>query len=148
MATKDMFSKERVSFDLKAETKDAVISELIDILYADGKVTDKEVLKKAVLHRESEFSTGIGMGIAIPHGKCSAVTEAAITFGLSKKGIDYQSMDDKPAHLFFLIAVPEESSDIHLKALSEISRKLMHSEVRDKVFAATNFEDFINIFED
>ncbi len=148
MATKDMFSKERVNFDLKSGTKDAVISELIEILYKDGKVTDKEEVKKAVLHREEEFSTGIGMGIAIPHGKCSAVTEAAITFGLSKNGIDYESMDDKPAHLFFLIAVPENSSDIHLKALSEISRKLMHTEVRDKIYEAKNFEEFIKVFED
>lgn len=147
MSTKEMFSEERVVFDLKASTKDEVINELIDILYAAGKVTDKAALKKAVLKREEEFSTGIGMGIAIPHGKCSAVKEPTITFGLSKKGIDYNSMDEKPAHLFFLIAVPEESSDIHLKALSEISRKLMHSDVREKLFNAKNFNEFIEIFQ-
>ncbi|AAK78214.1 PTS system, IIA component [Clostridium acetobutylicum EA 2018] len=147
MSTKDMFSKERVTFNLKAKTKEEAINELIEILYNDGKVTDKEELKRAVLKREEEFSTGIGMGIAIPHGKCSAVKEAAITFGLSKEGIDYQSMDDKPAHLFFLIAVPEESSDIHLKALSEISRKLMHTEVREKIKNAQSFEEFITVFE-
>lgn len=147
MATKDMFSKERVKFDLKAKTKSEVIDELIEILYKDGKVTDKEELKKAVLHREEEFSTGIGMGIAIPHGKCSAVKEAAITFGLSKAGIDYQSMDDEPAHLFFLIAVPEASSDIHLRALSEISRKLMHTEIRQKLYEINDFDSFVKIFE-
>ncbi|AWV82022.1 MULTISPECIES: PTS sugar transporter subunit IIA [Clostridium] len=147
MSTKDMFSKERVTFNLKAKTKEEAINELIEILYNEGKVTDKEELKRAVLKREEEFSTGIGMGIAIPHGKCSAVKEAAITFGLSKEGIDYQSMDDKPAHLFFLIAVPEESSDIHLKALSEISRKLMHTEVREKIKNAQSFEEFITVFE-
>ncbi|MDF2881954.1 MAG: system, component [Clostridiaceae bacterium] len=147
MNTKDMFSKERVSFDLKAENKIQAIDELIDILYKDGKVRDKEEFKKAVLKREEEFSTGIGMGIAIPHGKNKAVVEPSIAFGKSKKGIDYQSMDDKPAHLFFLIAVPEESSDIHLKALSEISRKLMHSEIREMLMNATNFEEFIKAFE-
>lgn len=147
MSTKDMFSKERVSFDLKAKDKNAVIDELIEILYKDGKVTDKDQLKEAVLHREEEFSTGIGMGIAIPHGKCSAVKEPAITFGLSRAGIDYKSMDDQPAHLFFLIAVPESSSDIHLRALSEISRKLMHADVREKLKNADNFNDFISIFE-
>lgn len=148
MATKDMFSKQRVNFNLKSRNKDEVISELIDILYEDGKVTDKEALKTAVVNREKEFSTGIGMGIAIPHGKCSAVKEAAITFGISKEGIDYGSMDDKPAHLFFLIAVPEESSDIHLRALSEISRKLMHTDVREKIYASNNFDEFIKVFED
>lgn len=147
MATKDMFSKNRVTFDLKAKTKDEAINELIEILYEDGKVTDKEELKKAVLKREEEFSTGIGMGIAIPHGKCSAVKEPAITFGLSKEGIDYKSMDDKPAHLFFLISVPEESSDIHLRALSEISRKLMHVDVREQLKNAQNFDEFIKVFE-
>lgn len=147
MATKDMFSKNRMVFDLKATTKNEVLDELIDVLYKDDKVTDKEELKKAVLKREEEFSTGIGMGIAIPHGKCSAVKEATITFGLSKKGIDYQSMDEKPAHLFFLIAVPTESSDVHLRALSEISRKLMHADVREKLYNVNNFDDFIKIFE-
>jgi PTS system fructose-specific IIA component/PTS system nitrogen regulatory IIA component len=142
-----MFSKERVKLNLEATTKTGVIDELIDVLYKDGKVTDKQALKNAVIHRESEFSTGIGMGIAIPHGKCSAVTEAAIVFGRSDKGIDYESMDDKPAHLFFLIAVPEASSDIHLKALSEISRKLMHTDVREQIFSAQNFDDFIKVFE-
>lgn len=147
MTTKDMFSKERFKGNLTATTKLAVITELIDVLYQDGKLTDKEELKKAVLHRESEFTTGIGMGIAIPHGKCSAVKEAAITFGRSQAGIDYESMDDKPAYLFFLIAVPEDSSDIHLKALSEISRKLMHPDIRELIMNAQNFEEFIKVFE-
>lgn len=147
MSTKDMFSPERFKNNLSSTTKLEVIEELIDLLYEDGKVTDKAELKKAVLHREAEFSTGIGMGIAIPHGKCSAVTEAAITFGKSEAGIDYDSMDDKPAHLFFLIAVPEDSSDVHLKALSEISRKLMHTDVREQIISAKNFNDFIKVFE-
>jgi PTS system fructose-specific IIA component/PTS system nitrogen regulatory IIA component len=147
MATKDMFSKERVSFNLKATTKDSVLEELINILAADGKILDKAEFKKAVLKREEEFSTGIGMGIAIPHGKSSAVKEASIVFGRSHKGIDYQSMDDEPAHLFFLIAVPEQSSDLHLRALSEISRKLMHAEIREQLFIAQSFEDFIKVFE-
>jgi PTS system fructose-specific IIA component/PTS system nitrogen regulatory IIA component len=147
MAVKDMFSRERVKFDLKASTKDEVLEELIELLVADDKVSDSEVFKAAVLKREEEFSTGIGMGIAIPHGKSSSVKEACIVYGTSKKGIDYKSMDDEPAHLFFLLAVPEESNDIHLRALSEISRKLMHSDVREKLIKADNFEDFVKIFE-
>lgn len=147
MTTKDMFSKNRISFDLKANNKDEVIKELIQILYDDGKIIDKEKFREAVLKREEEFSTGIGMGIAIPHGKSNTVKEASIAFGRSNKGIDYESMDDKPANLFFLIAVPEESSDVHLKALSEISRKLMHTEIREKLFKVQSFEEFIKIFE-
>ncbi|MBP2033282.1 PTS system fructose-specific IIA component/PTS system nitrogen regulatory IIA component [Clostridium algifaecis] len=147
MATKDMFSKDRVSFDLKATNKDEVINELIQILYDDGKIIDKDKFRGAVLKREQEFSTGIGMGIAIPHGKSNAVKEASIAFGRSSSGIDYESMDEKPAHLFFLIAVPEESSDVHLRALSEISRKLMHTETREKLFKVQSFEEFIKVFE-
>lgn len=147
MTTKDMFSKERVKFNLSATTKDEVISELIDILVEDGKVIDKNKFKEAVFKREEEFSTGIGMGIAIPHGKSSAVKEASIVFGLSNKGIDYDSMDGEPAHLFFLIAVPEESSDLHLRALSEISRKLMHTEIRKQLFEVNSFDEFIKVFE-
>lgn len=147
MSVKEMFSEDRVKFDLKASNKDEVLDELIDILVDTGKVIDKDVFKKAVLKREEEFSTGIGMGIAIPHGKSSAVKEASIVFGLSKKGIDYKSMDDEPAHLFFLIAVPEESSDVHLRALSEISRKLMHTETREGIYNAKSFHEFIKVFE-
>jgi len=147
MDLRNMFSKERVNFSLKASSKNDVIDELIEMLVSDGKVTDREIFKKAVLKREEEFSTGIGMGIAIPHGKSSVVKEASITFGKSGSGIDYASVDDKPAYLFFLIAVPENSNDIHLKALSEISRKLMHPEVREQINQAQNFEDFIKAFE-
>lgn len=142
-----MFSKERIKFNLSANTKNEVISELIDVLIEDGKIVDKDKFKEAVFKREEEFSTGIGMGIAIPHGKSSAVKEASIAFGRSNKGIDYQSMDDQPAYLFFLIAVPEESNDVHLKALSEISRKLMHTEIRNKLFNVESFEEFIKVFE-
>jgi len=147
MYTKDMFSKERVTFNLKAENKQDVIDELIDILVKDGKVRNKEEFRKAVLQREAEFSTGIGMGIAIPHGKSPGVNEASIVFGRGNNGLDYESMDDLPAHLFFLIAVPLESSDLHLKALSEISRNLMHKEVREKLMTCETYEEFINVFE-
>lgn len=147
MEIKDMFSKERVCLQLGAKNKLEAIDELIDILVKDGKINDKETFRKAVLKREEEFSTGIGMGIAIPHGKSDSVNEAAIVFGKSNQGIDYGSMDDKPAHLFFLIAVPQDSNDIHLRALSQISRKLMHENVRNAIMNSSNFEEFIKVFE-
>lgn len=147
MEIKDMFSKERVCLQLGAKNKLEAIDELIDILVKDGKINDKETFRKAVLKREEEFSTGIGMGIAIPHGKSDSVNEAAIVFGKSDQGIEYGSMDDKPAHLFFLIAVPQDSNDIHLRALSQISRKLMHTDVRNAIMNSSNFEEFIKVFE-
>lgn len=148
MEIQDLLSASRMSFDLKAGTKADAINEMVDILNADGKLTDKEQYKAAVLHREKEFSTGIGMGIAIPHAKNAAVKEAALTFGISKKGVDYESLDGELAHLFFLIAVPANSNDVHLKVLSYISRKLMHEEVREKLLAATSYAEVLAAFKD
>lgn len=147
MSIRDMFSKDGVTFDLKSTTKDEVIDELTELLVINGKILDRDKFKKAVLEREAEFSTGIGMGIAIPHGKSEAVKEASIVFGKSDKGIDYESLDGELAHLFFLIAVPKESDDIHLRALSEISRRLMHDEVRAQLLVTKSYEEFIKVFD-
>lgn len=146
MEIRDMFSNERVCFDMKSKTKTEALDELIELLIKDNKVKDAAVFKKAVLDREEEYSTGIGMGIAIPHGKSNSVKEASIVFGKSVDGVEYDSMDGKPAHLFFLIAVPEDANNVHLKALSEISRKLMHSEVREQLMNCGSFEDFLEVF--
>jgi nitrogen PTS system EIIA component len=147
VSIKDMFSRKRICFELKSSTKSEVLDELIDILDSDEKITDKKAFKEEVLKREEIFSTGIGMGIAIPHGKSSTVKEASIVFGKSPNGIDYDSMDGEPAYLFFLIAVPLGAEDTHLKALSEISRKLMHNDVREKLKEVKTFEEFITIFD-
>jgi PTS system, fructose subfamily, IIA component len=146
MEIRDMFSKERICFDMKSKTKAEALDELIELLIKDNKVKDAAIFKKAVLDREEEYSTGIGMGIAIPHGKSNSVIEASIVFGKSVDGVEYDSMDGKPAHLFFLIAVPEEANNVHLKVLSEISRKLMHSEVREQLMNCGSFEDFLEVF--
>ena len=148
MNIQDLLSASRVNFNLQASTKLEAINELIDILDADGKLTDKEQYKAAVLHREAEFSTGIGMGIAIPHAKDASVKEAALTLGISKKGVDYEALDGTAAHLLFLIAVPADSNDVHLKVLSYISRKLMHQEVRDSLLNATTYDDVLSAFKD
>ncbi|MCB2300549.1 PTS sugar transporter subunit IIA [Clostridium tagluense] len=136
-----------IKLELNSKTKEDVIKEMVTILDKDGKLLDVDKYLQAVLDREAEFSTGIGMGIAIPHGKSSGVKEPALVFGRSVDGIDYQSMDDELAHIFFLIAVPEESSDEHLKILGQISRKLMHSELRDSLMKASSAEEIITLLE-
>lgn len=148
MNIQDLLSASRVTFSLQSTTKIDVINELVDILDADGKLSDKEQYKAAVLHREKEFSTGIGMGIAIPHAKDNSVKEAALTLGISKQGIDYEALDGTAAHLFFLIAVPANSDDVHLKVLSYISRKLMHEEVRNSLLSAKTYADVLAAFKD
>lgn len=147
MNIKELLTKERISFNLKGLTKEEVIDELIEILFNDNVIEDKDKFKIAVMKREEKFSTGIGNGVGIPHGKNKFVTEAAIAFGISKNGVDFDSMDGEPAHLIFLIVVPEKSNDIHLKVLSYISRRLMHNEVRQALIEAENYDDIIKAFE-
>lgn len=146
MKIEKLLTPNRILFDLKGGNKEEVIDELIELLYKDGVVTDKKEYKSAVMKREEQFSTGIGYGIGIPHAKSDAVSTAAIAFGISKDGIDFDSMDEKQVNLIFLIAVPNKSDDIHLKILSFISRRLMHNEVREKLMKAKNHEDVISSF--
>ena len=143
----ELLSVNTIKLELTSKTKDDVIKEMANILDEDGKLLDKDKYIKAVTDREKEFSTGIGMGIAIPHGKSSGVKEASLVFGRSSDGIDYKSMDDELAHIFFLIAVPEESSDEHLKILAQISRKLMHKQLRESLMKASSPEEVIALLE-
>src|SRR5699024_4849458 len=101
---------------------------------------------KAVLKREKEGTTGIGMGVAIPHGKSKTVQQPTLVFGKSKGGIEYDSLDGNPVYLMFLIAVPENSSDEHLKILSHLSRKLMREEIRNQLMNLEQKSEFYTIF--
>lgn len=143
----ELLTVKQIKLDLNSKTKQDVIIEMVKVLDENDRLTDKDKYLQAVLDREKDFSTGIGMGIAIPHGKSCGVKEPALVFGRSIDGIDYQSMDDEPAHLFFLIAVPEESSNEHLKIISQISRKLMHKELREKLMEASSPEEVITLLE-
>jgi nitrogen PTS system EIIA component len=146
MAIKELFSKNLINFDLKSKDKEQVIDELIELLANNNKLVDVEAFKKAVQVRESQFSTGIGMGIAIPHGKGSFVNEIAIAYGRSAQGLNFDAIDEEQTYHFFMLAVPEGEADTHLRAVAEISRRLMHKEVRDKLFNAGSYEEFLAIW--
>lgn len=139
----EIMNEKMVKLQLESKDKVSVIRELAELLNENGKLYDKEKYIEAVLKREEEYSTGVGMGIAIPHGKSSAVKEPSIAFGRSIEGIDYGSLDGLPAQLFFIIAVPENSNDEHLRLLGQISRKLMHRETREKLLNAETFNEII-----
>ncbi|ADL70006.1 putative PTS IIA-like protein nitrogen-regulatory protein PtsN [Thermoanaerobacterium thermosaccharolyticum DSM 571] len=143
----EILDKDMMIFDLKSKDKLSVLKELIKPLAAKGAIDDEDKFLDVVLKREEEYSTGIGMGVAIPHGKSSLVKKASLVFGKSKEGIDYNSMDGKPAHLFFLIAAPENSDNLHLKILAKLSRSLMHEEVREELNKAETYEDVVNAFK-
>lgn len=147
MTIDNLFSSERVNFNLISTNKNEIIEELTHMIFLDGKITNEEEFKKEVFKREQEFSTGIGMSIAVPHAKSKYVKESCIAFGKSINGIEFDSIDNLPVHYIFLIAVPVESSEIHLKALSQITRKLMHEEIRDRLIKVNNYDEFIEVLK-
>ena len=147
MEVNEFINKNLIEMNLKSEDKDSVIKEMIEIMAENEIITDKkEVIKKA-MEREEKGTTGVGKGVAIPHVKSDAVKKPAVAFGRSDVGIDYGSMDEKPSRLFFLITVPEESHDEHLKLLAQLSRNLVHDDFRDNLLTAKNAEEVMNILE-
>lgn len=126
MNINDILIKDVMIMDLKAQTKESAIDEMISNLDKHNRITDVKVFKEGIMKREQQTSTGLGDGIAMPHAKNKAVKEATVLFAKSNAGIDYDSLDGQPAHLFFMIAAPEGANDIHLQALANISRFLIH----------------------
>jgi nitrogen PTS system EIIA component len=134
MATlKDLLPGDLIIADIKAIDKAGVIREFAAHLLSVDKVRDADELIRVLLERESMGSTGIGDGVAIPHGKLHGISEVIVAFGRSHRGVDYQSLDDKPAFLFFLLVTPEDSPGEHLKMLARISRILKNPVLREKL---------------
>jgi len=138
MNLKKVLSPDTVWMDLKAETKTGIIEEMIDRLAAAGKINDRSAVLEAILDREAKMSTGMQNGVAIPHGKTDAVKSLVAAIGLRKAGVDFDSMDGKPAHLFFLLVAPEESVGVHLKTLARISKLLKSTAVRERLQSAVD----------
>ena len=124
-----------------------VIEEMASLLEKDGTLTDKETFKKAIYEREAMSTTGMGMGIAIPHAKTNAVKIPRVAVGISKEGFDFASEDGEPAHLVFMIATNENGGDLHLKTLAELSGKLMHEEFTDSLMNAKSREEIVRLLE-
>lgn len=147
MKITELLSKELVILDLKATTKKKVLDELINKLNSTGKLESKEDFKKAILEREEQFSTGVGKGVAIPHAKSSTVKTSALAFGYSKRGIDYDSLDGKPAHIFFMIAGKEGANDEHLETLSRLSKLLMDEDFRNRIMDVKSEKELLNLID-
>jgi PTS system nitrogen regulatory IIA component len=129
----DLLQDDLVIEEIKATDKIGVIREFAGILQATGRVTDAEALVRVLLERESLGSTGIGDGVAIPHGKLSFITNMVVAFGRSSRGVDFQSLDAKPVYLFFLLVTPDNKPGDHLKALARISRILKNPALRENL---------------
>lgn len=140
--------KECISLELQSKNKADVIDELIGILDKAGKLNDREIFKKEILKREAQSSTGLEEGIAIPHAKTAAVKVPSIAIGISKEGLDYESLDGEVSRLFFMIAAAEGADDTHIELLSKLSTILLEDEVREVLLHAKSKEEVIQMLED
>ncbi|MBW1765563.1 MAG: PTS sugar transporter subunit IIA [Deltaproteobacteria bacterium] len=130
MKLSEILEEDNIIPDLKARDKKGVLEELAETIVSHEPSLDKNSLVRVLLEREHLGSTGIGEGVAIPHGKFNGIRQPVISFGRSRKGLDFESMDGQPAFLFFLLVAPENSASIHLKALARIAKILKNSSFR------------------
>lgn len=147
MRITDLLKKDTVIIDLVAKSKAAAIEEMALKLYDAGRLNSLEDFKQAILKRESQSTTGIGEGIAIPHAKTDAVKIPAIAFAKSLGGVDYESLDGQPAHLLFMIAASAGANNEHLETLSRLSSLLMDANFRQELLAASTEEEVIAIID-
>lgn len=147
MRITELLTKDTMSLNLSASSKDGVIDELVSVLESARKINDPAQFKADILTRESHTSTGIGDGIAIPHAKSTAVVTPAIAFGRSKNGIDYDALDGKDSHLFFMIAAPVGANNEHLDTLARLSSMLMDESFRKGLLEATSPDDVVQLID-
>ena len=143
----DLLQKQGINLNFTPSTKEQCINELVDLMDKTGNLKDKEEYKKAILAREELSTTGIGEGIAIPHGKTSAVKKASLAAAISKNGVDYDSLDGAPAHLFFMIAVPDNSDNLHLEVLARLSTILMDEKFRTSLINCSDTDQFLKLID-
>lgn len=138
----DILTQDLIILDVDGNTQEEVVDELVSKFDQQNKITSKEEFRKAIFAREAESTTGIGVSVAIPHGKSASVKEPSVVFGRNLKGVDWNSLDGEPAKLFFMIAVPlDNKNDAHLKILQMLSRKLMDDTFRKELENAKTNEE-------
>ena len=147
MKITDLLAKESIKLNATIKDKDDVLNTMVDLMDKSGKISDKKLYLEAVRAREEEGTTGVGNGIAIPHGRCSGVKQAGLAAMSIKGGVEYNSLDGKPVDLVFLIAAPESSGNIHLEILSKLATMLMDDEFVSKLKNAMTTEDFLDIID-
>jgi PTS system nitrogen regulatory IIA component len=144
----DILVKDGVILDLASDTKEAVLEEMARALAGAESSLHADRLYEVLLEREALQSTGIGEGVAIPHGKIAGLERLVAAFARSVKGVDFESIDGQPTHLFFLLVVPEHSGGQHLKALARISRFFRDDEFRQKLIGASSLDDVFRAIDE
>jgi len=148
MTLMEILSGKSVIVGLKGESKQEILEELVDALEVGDKITDRDKVLEAVLLREEIMSTGIGHGIAIPHGKSEYVTALGGVLGIRSQGVNFDALDGKQTYIFFLLVSPLDVSGPHIKALARISRLLKGEDFRQQLIASKDNEDAIAIIEE
>jgi PTS system nitrogen regulatory IIA component len=143
----DVLQREAIIDDLKSQTKKGIIEELVVPVAQIAGVNSQE-LARVLMDRERLGSTGIGGGIGIPHGKLKDLDSLVLGFGLSRKGVDFESIDGKPTHIFFILVTPENSTGLHLKLLARISRILKNGPFTDRLKKAADGDEIFTIIEE
>ena len=137
------------SIDLNTQisNKEEAIDHLVNLLDQSGKLNDKEIYKESVLNREAQSTTGIGDGVAIPHGQSEGVETAGLSAMVVKEGLDFKSLDGQPTYLFFMIGAPKDSGGAHLQALAQLSTLLMEEDFRNALINASSKEEFLQLID-
>lgn len=148
MKLMDFIVKEGIIVNLQSKDKKGVLTEMLKTLQTAKKIANQEKILNILLDREELGSTGIGQGVAIPHGKTDEVNDVVIAFGSSKQGIEFESLDGEPVYLVFLLLAPVESTGIHLKALAKISRILKDKHFRQSLRNAQTVDEVIKLIKE
>lgn len=143
----DFLSVNSIKVPLTSTTKQAAIEELVEVLAEAGRVKSGAALKEAVWTREQTRTTGIGHGLAIPHGKCSGVESLAIAMGKPAAPMDFAAIDNKPVRLIILLASPPDKTSDHIQALAHISRLMTMEEFRNRIYQAASAEEVYELFK-
>lgn len=138
----------RVKVPLEATTKDEVLRELVDVLAADVCVGGRDEVLRVVREREQVLSTGIGHGVALPHGKSDACSDLSIAAGVTADPVDFDALDGEPIRLVFLLVGPESAAGPHIKALSRISHLVRNGELRERLMNAQDDEAFLRVLRE
>lgn len=140
----DVLDKEAIIVDLQAKDKIGILNELVAPIARNTGIDQSEIVR-VLMERERLGSTGIGGGIGIPHGKLKHLEKLVLGFGLSRKGVDFESMDGYPTHLFFLLITPEHATDLHLKLLARVSRLLKKEPLKEMMMKVSSADEVIDI---
>ena len=148
MLLSELLTPERIKIPLQATTKEELLRELVQVVSANEHIEDADEVLRAVREREAVLSTGIGNGVAIPHGKSGAVPELCMAAGRTANPVDFDALDGQPVSLFFLLVGPETAAGPHIKALSRISRLVRRDSVRQQLVAACSAGEFFDAMKE